>query len=126
MIPVIRKITTIEEMEATIKAAENDKDNMRFPSHMITKDDKIVGGWCMGAIPLVLVWHDTKSISPRDSLTQMQTIDAIMHDRGNKSYFMACNSHSPYYSKMEKLGYNKGWATNLFYKNIGRVSNADI
>ena len=44
MIPKIRKIKSMEELEATVEAAKQDNDNMLYPSHIITKDDKIVGG----------------------------------------------------------------------------------
>ena len=118
MIPKVRKIITVEEFDATVKAAQKDSDNMLYPTHIITKDGKIVGGWSLGSMPLVMVWNDTKSFTARDSLTQINTIDAIMNDRGNKHYMIACNSDSPYFSKMEKLGYGKGWPTNLFLKNI--------
>jgi len=126
MIPKIRKIQSMEELEATIEAAKKDNDNMRFPSHVITKDDKIVGGWCLGAIPLVMVWNDTKSFSPRDSITQINTIDAIMDDRGKKGYMIACNSNSPYYPQMERLGYGEGWPTNLFFKKISGAKDENI
>tara|TARA_R110000824_G_scaffold112387_2_gene261539 strand:+ start:85 stop:465 length:381 start_codon:yes stop_codon:yes gene_type:complete len=126
MIPKIRKIKSMEELEATVEAAKQDNDNMLYPSHIITKDDKIVGGWSLGAIPLVMVWNDREACSARESITHMHTIDAIMNDRGNKQYMIACNPHSPYFDKMEKLGYGKGWPTNLFLKNISGGNDENI
>ena len=126
MVPKVRKIQTIEELEAVREAAREDKDNMLYPSHIITKDDKIVGGWCLGTIPLVLVWNSKKLFSARDSLTQINTIDAIMDDRNNKRYIIACNSNSPYFDNMERLGYGKGWSTNLFSKKISGGKDENI
>mgnify|MGYP003149836181 CR=1 FL=1 len=119
MLPEIRKITTKEEYQATINAARMDNDALHFPTHMLYKDGKIVGGWSLEGIPIALVWHDTKAITSRDSLMLSNTIDTIMNDRGHKSFLQACNSNSPYNKYMEKhFGYKTVWPTNLFVKNV--------
>ena len=91
---------------------------MRFPTHAIYKGDKIVGTWNLGGIPLVMLWHDSKAFTARDNIMLNPTMDGIMNDRGHKHYFMACNSHSPYYKVVERFGFSPPWATNLFYKDI--------
>ena len=118
MLPNIRKITTEEEYQATINAAKMDNDNMHFPTHMLYKDGKIVGGWCMEGIPLTMIWHDSNYITARDSLMLNNTIDTLMNDRGHFKYFMACNSKSPYNKYMEKFGHNLVWPTNMYWKNV--------
>ena len=114
----IRKIKTEKELEAMIKAAAEDNADIQFPSHMLTKDGKIVGGWSMGTVPLTMVWHDSNKVTVRDSIMLNKTIDALMNDRGHAHYLMACDSTSPYNSYMEKFGHNLIWNTNLYYKEI--------
>ena len=119
MLPDIRKITTDKEYQSVINAAKMDNDALNYPTHMLYKDGKIVGGWGLGGIPIVLVWHDSKLITSRDSLMLSNTIDTVMNDRGHTSFLQACNSKSPYNRYMEKhFGYTHVWPTHLFAKNV--------
>lgn len=115
----IRKIKTEEELIATLKAGEMDNDGIKFPSHMIMKDDRIVGSWSLNKVPLAMLWHDSNSVGVRDSMLLNKTMDAVMNDRGHDNYLMACDSTSPYSSYMDRAGYKLIWNTNIYYKEIG-------
>jgi len=114
--PIVRKIKDEEERLAVIEAAKGDNDNMQFPTHVVMKGDEIVGGWCMGAIPLVLMWNKSTSINAKESMILNNVASAMMNDRGTGMYFMACNENSPYIGHMEKFGFLPVWPTNIFYK----------
>jgi hypothetical protein len=113
-LPTAKKITTEEERDLVIKSALADNDNMIFPTHMVEKNGEVVGGWSLGAIPLVMVWHKSDAIGAKESLILNNTFKSIMNDRAPGSYFIACNDKSPYINHMEKFGYNPVWKTNLF------------
>lgn len=114
--PILKKITTPEEQRAAIAAAQADNDNMIFPTHVVLKDGKIVGSWCIGGIPFVMLWHSTEHMKARDSMIMNNTVGALMNDRGVAQYCLACNSGSPFIGYMDKFGYSPVWPTNLFYK----------
>ena len=113
-LPKARKIKTEAERKLVINAAIADNDNMTFPTHVIEKDNKIVGGWSLGLMPLVMIWHKSDSINAKESLILNNTFRSIMDDRGQPAYFIACNDQSPYINHMEKFGYNPIWKTNIF------------
>lgn len=115
-LPIARKIVTEEERLLTIQAAKDDNDSMHFPTHMITKGDQIVGGWCLGGIPLVMVWHDRTAVNVKESMILNNTIYTVMNDRSPNGFFIACNDDSPYINHMAKFGYNPIWPTNMFFK----------
>lgn len=113
-LPTVRKIKNEAERKAVIEAAIADNDQMQVPSHIIEKNGKIVGGWALANVPLVLVWHKSDSISPKESMILNNTCRAIMNDRSNAPFVIACNNHSPYMNHMQKLGFKPIWETNLF------------
>ena len=113
-LPKARRIRDNAEKKAVINAAIADKDNMTVPTHVVEKNGKIVGGWSLGKIPLVLVWHKSDEINAKESLILNNTFRSIMNDRGEGPFIIACNGHSPYIRHMKRFGFNPVWETNLF------------
>lgn len=113
-LPTVRKIRDEDERKAVIEAAVADNDQMQVPSHIIEKNGKIVGGWALANVPLVLVWHKSDAINAKESLYLNNTCRSIMNDRSDAPFVIACNNHSPYMNYMEKLGFKPIWETNLF------------
>jgi len=116
-LPKARKIRTPEEQQLVINAAIADNDNMTYPTHIIEKGNEVVGGWSLGSIPLVMVWHKSDGINAKESLILNNTFRTIMDDRSPNGYFIACNNNSPYINHMQKFGYSPIWKTNLFVSN---------
>lgn len=116
--PQIRKIKTQDEFRNVQNAATADGDNMRLPTHSVYRSGKIIGGLCLGGMPLALAWMHKHEATPRDSLFVQHSVDAIMDHGGAQSYIMACNSNSPFYPHMAKFGYEPVWPTNIFLKNL--------
>lgn len=114
-LPTVRKIKDEAEKKAVAAAAVADNDNMQVASHIIEKNGEIAGGWALGNIKLVLVWHKSDLINARETLYLNNTCRSIMNDRSpDVPFVIACNNHSPYMNYMEKLGFNPIWETNLF------------
>ena len=114
-LPILKKITSDEQRIAVVQAALSDNDNMTFPTHVVMKGDKIVGGWCLGGVPLVMCWHSTTEVNAKDSMILNNAVAGIMNDRGVGMYMMACNNESPYINYMERFGLKPVWPTNIFY-----------
>jgi hypothetical protein len=115
-LPTLRKIVTPEHRVAVAEAAIADNDLMDFPTHAVMRGDKIVGGWCLGGVPMVMGWMHTKETGGKDSHHINGVIEGIMNDRGAPVYMSACNSESPFYDHMGHLGFTPVWPTNIFYK----------
>ena len=117
-IPTLRKIHDAGLKAVVAQAAKDDNDNMQMPSHVVLKDGEIVGGWQIAQMPLVLAWHHTQKVNAKDSMLINSTVESMMSTMGINQWFMACNSHSPFMSHMEKFGFNPIWSTNIFHKEI--------
>ena len=117
-IPTLRKIHDADLKEVVAQAAKDDNDNMQMPSHVVLKDGEIVGGWQIAQMPLVLAWHHTQKVNAKDSMIINSTVESMMSTMGINQWFMACNSHSPFMSHMEKFGFNPIWPTKIFHKEI--------
>ena len=117
-IPTIKKIKTNELRQQVVQAALLDGDNMQFPTHAVYKNGEVVGGWNVGGFPLLLCWHDKHKVSAKDSVMINATMDSVMNSAGHEVWWMACNSGSPYYDHVEKLGFKHVWPTNIIIKGI--------
>tara|TARA_Y100000310_G_scaffold341237_1_gene439755 strand:+ start:892 stop:1359 length:468 start_codon:yes stop_codon:yes gene_type:complete len=117
-IPTIKKITTPELREEVSNLAIIDNDNMQYPTHAVYKNDEIVGGWNVGGFPLLLCWHDSNKVSAKDSMMINATMDSMMDSAAHPIWWMACNSGSPYYRHVEKLGFKHIWPTNIIIKGV--------
>jgi hypothetical protein len=115
-LPEFKKIVTPDQRLAVAEAAIADGHNMDWATHAVMKDDKIVGGWCLGGVPLALCWHHTKKVNRDESLHINGVVGSIMNDRGVGTYMIACDTDSPFYNHMARFGYHPVWPTNLFYK----------
>lgn len=113
-LPKARRIKDEAERQLVIQAALADNDSMTVPTHVIEKNGKIVGGWSLAKVPLVLVWHKSDEINAKESLVLNNTFRSIMNDRSTGPFIIACNGHSPYIKHMERFGFNPVWETNLF------------
>jgi len=118
LIPTVKKIKTQELRDKVAGLAESDNDNMQFPTHAVYKNDEIVGGWSVAGFPLLLCWHHSNKVSARDSMIINSTMDAVMDSAGHPIWWMACNSESPYYNHVEKLGFKHVWPTNIIIKGV--------
>jgi hypothetical protein len=116
--PIIRKVASQEEIDAAIRAAVEDNDMMRLPSHVVLKNGEIAGAYNLASIPFVACWHSTQLMNARDTMISLNTMSSIMNDRFPNGYFVTCNSKSPVFGYMEKLGYEPMWPTNLFYRKL--------
>ena len=118
MFPKVRQIVTLEEEASILDAAVSDNDCIKYPTHVVERDGKIVGAASIQRVPLMMVWHHTKNITARDSFHLKLVYDSIMETKGFPRYIIACNEHSPYNSYMKKFGYNPIWKTELFEGGI--------
>ena len=117
-VPTLRKIHDADIKQLVARKAEEDGDNMQFPSHVVMKDGEVVGGWNMGQIPLLMCWHHSEKVSAKDSLIINSTVESMMSHNGINQWWMACNSQSPYMGFFEKFGHNLIWSTNIIHKEI--------
>ena len=120
-LPKVIKINDPESRKAVAKLAIEDNDNMQMSTHAIVKGDEIVGGWNLCEAPVFMMWHHSQKVGAKDTLLLQQIQESMLSEKGINQYFVACNSHSPYYNHVERLGYKPVWPTNIFYKELPKL-----
>jgi len=115
-----RKIKDIEELKQLIEKADNDNHSVIGATHVMIKNDEIVGYFSIGGMVHVHVWCDSEKMTASDSMIALSQAEAIMSHDGisNGHYVMFCDEKSPFHSKMEKLGFNGMFRTNLYSKEV--------
>ena len=117
-LPTVRKVRTREQIEAIQRGAAADNHYVIAPTHYVEKNGQIAGYWSINGIPNFHLWHDSKLITARDSIHLTDIGDAIISNMGFSECVMYCAKSSPYYNYMHKLGFQGGFNTNLFVREI--------
>lgn len=102
----VKPIRDHEQLDAVYQAAKANQEGIIDPTHYVEKDGEIVGAISV-AVACSSWWMHTEKTGPRDSLATFQVLEALMEDRGIKSYLMPCEERSPFYKIMERVGFKK-------------------
>jgi hypothetical protein len=112
--PRLRKITDEADRQKVYDALRAEKENPHHLSHWWERDGQVVGAASIGTVPLLLLWHSPKAISPRDSLHIQRVYEAVFAERGSNFFWIACNADSPYFKHMAEFGCKPIWDTHIF------------
>ena len=111
----VRKIQH-DELESLIALAEADEHVVIAPTHVMLKDDEIVGYWSLGGIPVVSSWFDSEKLGPRDSMAALDQMESLMDTVSPGPYLLMCADNSPFFEQKERLGYKDLFNTNLIVR----------
>jgi len=114
--PIVRPILP-RDIEPLQKAALADAHILIYPTHLVTRDDKIVGYFSIKP-PYATVWCSTKDITARDSVHLMGVLDALAAQMGCVDYIMFCANDSNYAPVLHKLGFSNLGSAVLGYKKL--------
>jgi len=82
------------------------------------KDGEITGYLSMGAVPMVHAWFDSQKMHAGESLQIIDTMEAILRDRGVNVMTACVREESPFSRHMEELGYEKIGTTVVWAKKL--------
>lgn len=111
----IRPIRTKEELDQVHQVALEDGHHLAWPSHMVLKDNFVVGS--MSMIPMVMVWMDTKRTKVRDSVELKNFYEGVVAN-SSRVVALPCLETSPYFQYLPKDGYIDLGKINLFVKGL--------
>ena len=105
----IRPIVSEEERLQVYEEAEKDGNrHPLMPTHVVKKNDVIVGAFCLTS-PTVYWWMHTKKIRGRDSYSVFQAMSALLSEEGIYKFVLPCEPESPYFSLLsKKLSHHSG------------------
>lgn len=101
---------------AELAAADN--HGLVYPTHTVMREGQPIGYVSVGGAPMVHVWMDSQQARVWDSLQLMQHAEHLMRKQGVTSYQIACKDDSPFFDKMERLGFKSMGPVHLFYKHL--------
>ena len=64
-------------LDELVSAARQDNHSFDFPTHVLTKEGRIVGGVSFLGTPLVDVWFSTLDMVPKDTCKALSSIDLL-------------------------------------------------
>lgn len=117
--PTIRPIADQATLELAQRLAQADGHFLLNPSHVVQRNGEIIGAFSVARAPMLGVWMHSSKVGPRDSVHLLASIEDLMANAGAGLYVMPCEERSPYYEKMEKLGFVRMGACVLFMKALG-------
>jgi hypothetical protein len=103
-------------MQPLLEAAHADNHSVVRPTHIVRKDEGIIGYLSIGVLPTVLLWMDTKRAKVRDSLAVITFYENLVAPSGG--VIIPVQSKSPYYPLMEQAGYEKAGDGTIFLKGL--------
>jgi hypothetical protein len=96
------------ELAGLVAAAREDAHECVLPSHVVLKGGEIIGYvGLVHHVCLANVWMHSQKAGPLDSLAGLTALEALAAEHGNTSVLLPCDTASPYWTKLEKLGYRK-------------------
>lgn len=114
--PIVRPLLP-RDVEPLQKAAAEDRHLLIYPTHLITRENKIVGYFSIKP-PYVNVWISTQEITARDTLHLCGVLDALLAQAGCVDYILITSLDSPVTPFLEKLGYISQYQSILAIKKL--------
>jgi hypothetical protein len=105
----IRPISSEEERMQVYEEAKKDGNrHPLMPTHIVKKEEEIVGAFCLFS-PTIYWWMHTTKVKGRESLSIFQTMSALLADQGVIDFILPCEPESPYFRYLsKKLNYHRG------------------
>lgn len=114
----IRRIETPEELQRLIAAAKEDDHGVFGATHVIVKNDEIVGYLSAGSIPSMIVWLHTQKTDKFDAEKLMEFYENGLRFQGAQFVMVPVPLKSPFHPFMERLGYVKLEDATIFVKGL--------
>jgi hypothetical protein len=115
---IIRPPREKEKFDELLARAAEDKAFVYYPTHIIEKDGEVIGFFSIGANPVILAHFDRQKCSAKDTIKAIEIGENFMRALGHKNYTLLCETESPFYPLLEKMGYKNIMPTNMMSKNL--------
>lgn len=102
---ILSTIQSADEIQRLVTAAAEDDHIVVAPTHIVIKNDEIVGYASLGAIRMVNVWVHSKKVNKFESVRLLNEAENILRAGGAGVVCMPCAEHSPFRPYMQRLGY---------------------
>lgn len=95
-----------DELPALREAARADAHAVLWPTHVAVREDgRIVGYASVCATPVVQVWLDSREVKALETVRLLAQLEREVLPAGLRGYVMPCAQSSPFFPRMERLGF---------------------
>lgn len=112
------RLAKADQLPALVGLAQADRHAVYAPTHIIWKDDQMVGYFSVGARPLVLAWLSTQKLQSRDSFSLINLVENQLSLGGVRGAVFPVQKESPFYPLMNNLGFVNAGNYDLFCKDF--------
>lgn len=95
-----------DDLDILVKMAKADDHVVLYPTHVVERDNQMLGYISIANVPTVLLWLDTTRAVIRDSHAVMNFYENSISDRGGQAVIVPCNDKSPFRPFIEQVGYH--------------------
>lgn len=110
-------------LEKLTQAAQEDNHAVLWPTDVLSKNGQVVGYVSIANMPAVHMWLHTQKVNVRDSMTVFSYINGLLARQGVKHYWLPCQTKSPLFPFVERVGFHSTDYDHLF---IGDLVNGNI
>lgn len=108
----LTEILSDEQRAELQRAARADGHTAMTASHLILRDDRIIGYGSIGNVAVINAWMDSKTAKAADSVRMLREAEERCRAMGFEYACLPVSEHSPFLPLVERLGYsNMGWAS---------------
>lgn len=100
------RLCKIDDLGILEKLAKADDHAVLYPTHIVERDDQMLGYLSIANVPTVLVWLDSTRAVIRDSHAVMNFYENVISDRGGQAVIVPCTEKSPFRPYIEEVGYH--------------------
>lgn len=113
-------VNSLEDVKDVMAASEADNHYCLSPTHFFKKNNKIVGYYSNGAIPVTHFWADRKNLTPRESYNMISACIHIARSTLKSPIgIVCCAKTSPFYPHLEEhFNMRRLLTTDLFIKDL--------
>ena len=81
-VPKVRRIHNAQELSDVLALARENNDGCSLPTHVVVKNGEIVGCASIALVPVLMLWHHSDKIGPKESIQLKHTYESIMEEKG--------------------------------------------
>jgi len=109
-----------DDLRVLEAAAKVDGHGVIAPTHIVEKDQTIVGYYSLGCVPTIFSWMDKDRVTQRDSLTTLSLAENELALRVGQGSLICiqCQKDSPFHDVLTGLGYESVGEATIFIKKL--------
>jgi hypothetical protein len=114
----LRRLGNATEAQIALEIARKDDHNLVCPSHLVVKNEKIVGHFSIMNAPFWFGHLSKEHVTPHDTFRLIHAVETTMAMSGSPHCLTLVGTESKLHPKMPELGYRFLGNADIFIKDL--------